>query len=103
VAAHALSRGGLAALMAALPPARRDGLAVITGRPGGADAVIAFALGALAAFLLLDLGVALAAIATCATVQAVLALLARRQIGGITGDVLGAAQQLGEAAVLLDA
>ena len=29
------------------------------------------------------------------------ALLARRQIGGITGDVLGAAEQVGETTVLL--
>ncbi len=36
-----------------------------------------------------------------AVVQGGLALQARRQIGGATGDVLGAAQQLGEAVVLL--
>jgi len=36
-------------------------------------------------------------------VQSGLALQAQRQIGGVTGDVLGAAQQLGEAAVLLAA
>jgi adenosylcobinamide-GDP ribazoletransferase len=32
-----------------------------------------------------------------------LARLAQRQIGGYTGDVLGAAQQMGEIAVLLSA
>jgi adenosylcobinamide-GDP ribazoletransferase len=32
-----------------------------------------------------------------------LAALARRQIGGYTGDVLGAAQQIGEIAMLLTA
>ena len=101
IAAHSLSRGGLAALMAALPPARGDGLAVATGRPGGADALAAFLLGALAAVLLLDFAVAVVALLACAAVQAAVALQAQRQIGGITGDVLGAAQQLGEAAVLL--
>jgi len=103
VAAHAASRGGLAALMWALPPARSDGLAVATGRPGAADALAAAVLGALPALLLLELDVALAALAATALLQAGLALLARRQIGGVTGDVLGAAQQLGEAAVLLAA
>jgi len=101
ITAHTLSRGGLAPLMSALPQARGDGLAAATGRPGGADAVTALAIGVLAAFLLLDFGVAVVAILACAVVQLGLGLQAQRQIGGITGDVLGAAQQLGEAAILL--
>lgn len=101
VAAHALSRGGLALMMWRLPTARSDGLAVATGRPGGADAVAAAVLGMLPALLLLPLEVAVTAILATAALQGVLALTAGRQIGGITGDVLGAAQQLGEAAVLL--
>lgn len=101
VAAHALSRGGLAPIMWALPHARSDGLGAATGRPGGAEALAAFALGAAIALLLLDLAVAVVAILAAAVVQTGLALQARRQIGGATGDVLGAAQQLGEAAVLL--
>jgi len=103
IAAHALSRGGLAALMATLAPARSDGLAVATGRPGGADALASFAIGVVVTFLCLDLGTAVVAVLACVTVQLGLALHARRQIGGVTGDVLGAAQQLGEAAVLLAA
>lgn len=101
VAAHCLSRGGLAAIMWALPPARRDGLAVATGRPGGGDAIAALIIGLAAAFLLLDFTAALTAVIAVATLQWVIAVQARRQIGGVTGDVLGAAQQLGEAAVLL--
>lgn len=101
IAAHALSRGGLATLLWALPPARSDGLAVAAGRPRSADAVAALVLGALPALLLLEWRVALAAILAVAALQALIALQAQRQIGGVTGDVLGAAQQLGEAAVLL--
>ena len=101
VAAHSLSRGGLATIMWALPPARNDGLAAATGRPGGADALAGLVIGVVCALLLLDLAVAIVAILATVTLQAVLALQARRQIGGVTGDVLGAAQQLGEAAVLL--
>jgi adenosylcobinamide-GDP ribazoletransferase len=101
IAAHSVSRAGLAALMFALPPARSDGLAAATGRPGGGDTVTALVLGAIAAGLVLEPAVALVAIAACAVLQAGLGLQARRQIGGATGDVLGAAQQLGEAAVLL--
>ncbi len=101
IAAHALSRAGLAPIMWALPPARSDGLAAATGRPGGADALAALVFGIAAAFLLLDGAVALVAVVACAVVQGGLALQARRQLGGATGDVLGAAQQVGEAAVLL--
>ena len=101
IAAHAASRGGLAPIMWLLPPARSDGLAAATGRPAAGDAATAVIFGIAAAFLLLDFAVAVTAILACAVVQAVLALQARRQIGGVTGDVLGAAQQLGEVAVLL--
>jgi len=101
VAAHALSRSGLVVMMWRRPPARSDGLAVATGRPGGADALAAAMLGVLPAVLLLPVEVAVTAILATAILQGVLALAADRQIGGITGDVLGAAQQLGEAAVLL--
>lgn len=101
VAAHALSRGGLAVLMWGLPPARSDGLAVATGRPGGADVLAAAVLGVLPVLLLLPLEAAVVALVACAALQGAMALTARRQIGGVTGDVLGAAQQLGEAAVLL--
>ncbi|HEY9537567.1 MAG TPA: adenosylcobinamide-GDP ribazoletransferase, partial [Kiloniellaceae bacterium] len=65
------------------------------------DAIAAAVLGGVPALVLLDFTVALAAAAAVAVVQAALAWQARRQIGGVTGDVLGAAQQLGEAAVLL--
>ena len=99
--AHALSRAGLAPLMWALPAARSDGLAAVTGRPGGSDVLTALIIGAATALLLLDFAVAVTAILACAVAQWGLALQARRQIGGVTGDVLGAAQQLGEAAVLL--
>ncbi len=101
LAAHALSRAGLAALMWGLPPARSDGLAAATGRPGGADALTAALIGLAAALLLLDLAIAVTAVLACAVAQLALAAQARRQIGGVTGDVLGAAQQLGELAVLL--
>ncbi|MEO3427690.1 adenosylcobinamide-GDP ribazoletransferase [Pelagibius sp. CAU 1746] len=101
IAAHSLSRAGLAPVMWALPQARSDGLAAATGRPGGADALAALAIGVTAAALLLDPARALVAVLAVAVLQGGLALQARRQIGGVTGDVLGAAQQLGEAAVLL--
>src|SRR5690606_33378218 len=91
VAAHALSRGGLAVLMWGLPSARSDGLAVATGRPGAADALASAVLGVLSAILLLPAEAALTAMLACAALQGAMALMAQRQIGGVTGDVLGAA------------
>jgi adenosylcobinamide-GDP ribazoletransferase len=44
---------------------------------------------------------ALVAIAAVAVVVTLCGVLAMRKIGGVTGDVLGAAEQLGETAVLL--
>jgi adenosylcobinamide-GDP ribazoletransferase len=101
IAAHALSRALLPAAMRLLPPARADGLGAKAGRPTAAAMVIALLVGA--AISLASLGPVRGALAfglAAATVAAA-ALMARRQIGGLTGDVLGAFQQLAEIAVLL--
>lgn len=82
--------------MAALPPARRDGLGRAAADPGRARVAAGLALGA-AALLPLG-GAALAVLAAMALATLLPALLARRRIGGQTGDVLGAVQQLAEAA-----
>ena len=102
IAAAALSRGMMPAVMAGLDAARSDGLAQSVGRPSLAMAVIAVTIGDVVAIAFLGLS-ALVAIGIAAAMVLGLALLARRKIGGQTGDVLGAAQQLSETAVLLGA
>jgi len=101
IAAHALARGVLPAMSMSLAYARKDGLAANAGRPDLATAAIAGALALLIAMLSLPVGhtlyAALAAVA-CATGMA---WLARRQIGGQTGDVLGGAEQVAETAILV--
>jgi adenosylcobinamide-GDP ribazoletransferase len=99
VAAGAVSRAALPAAMAALPPARADGLAAGAGRPHPLRAAAALLIAALIAFLLLG-GTALAALVAGAAGALAVILLARRQIGGHTGDVLGAIQQLTEIGAL---
>lgn len=111
VAAGALSRCALAALALALPPARRDGLGAAQGRPAASTVLLALILGLAVAGAALwgiaRLGADAVALPLAAVFLASLtavwamAALARRQIGGQTGDVFGAAQQLAEAAVLL--
>jgi adenosylcobinamide-GDP ribazoletransferase len=65
--------------------------------------VTAALLGALAALLLLGPLSGLLAILLGAAAVGGIALLARRRLGGYTGDVFGAAQQMAEIAILLAA
>ena len=58
-------------------------------------------LAAIIALLFLGFPAAIAAVLVAAATTLGLAWLARRQIGGQTGDVLGAMQQVGEIGVLL--
>jgi adenosylcobinamide-GDP ribazoletransferase len=103
IAAHAVSRGLLPAAMHALAPARKDGLGAEAGRPAAAVATVAAAICGLVALATLGPGRgALAWVVAAASVTAA-AVLARRQIGGYTGDVLGAFQQIGEIVMLLAA
>ncbi|HJS84166.1 MAG TPA: adenosylcobinamide-GDP ribazoletransferase [Acetobacteraceae bacterium] len=91
IGAGALGRGGLAIVILLAGPARADGLGAGLGRPSGARALAGAGLGLATAWLVLPssgiaLGVALAALGTAVAMSR----LARRQIGGYTGDVLGA-------------
>ena len=103
IAAHAASRALLPAAMRALPPARDDGLGADAGRPGALSILAAAAIGA--AIALAALGPLLGALAFAASAAAVLAaaIFAFRRIGGDTGDVLGAFQQIAEIVILLAA
>lgn len=100
LAAGALSRAGLPVLMAALPHARSDGLSHSVGRPETATVALALLLGLALAWPASG-SPALLAATVFAVVLAGLAALAKARIGGQTGDILGAAQQLGEIAALL--
>ena len=99
IAAGAVSRAALPAVMVALPQARPDGLAACAGRPHPLRAAAAVLIAALLALVLLG-GVAPVALVAGGLAALAVALLAGRQIGGYTGDVLGAIQQLAEVGVL---
>jgi adenosylcobinamide-GDP ribazoletransferase len=101
IAAGAVSRAGMPALMASLPPARDHGLAVGAGRPHSLRVAAGIAIAALLAFIMLAPGMAMGGLVAAAGAVLVTGGLARRQIGGYTGDVLGAAQQLAEIGFLL--
>lgn len=101
IATHALARATLPAVSLALPFARDDGLAASAGQPDPVVAAIAAGIGAIVALICLPVGTAVSAAVLVALGAAGIAWLALRQIGGVTGDVLGATEQVGEALVLL--
>ena len=97
--AAALSRAGMAGLMHTLPFARDDGLSRQTGRPPRANTPMSLGIAVILALWLTGTAALPAALATLAAV-ALLGQVARAKIGGQTGDILGAAQQLSETAAL---
>lgn len=99
-AAHAASRGLFGAFMHLVPPARGDGLSANAGSVTSESAIVGAALGAVA-LLALGLGGAIAALILLGLLFAAFRALCLSQIGGQTGDTIGALQQLGEIAVLL--
>ena len=101
VVVGAASRTAMVALLAALPPARGDGLGAGAGAPERWRVAVALALPFGLALGLLGPAQALVLLATGAVVCALWGWVARRCFGGQTGDVLGAGQQLVEAGMLL--
>ncbi|MFC0219096.1 adenosylcobinamide-GDP ribazoletransferase [Pseudochelatococcus lubricantis] len=102
VAAHVASRALMPAFMNAVPPARATGLSAGMGRVGGKTAAAALAIGAVA-LLPGGLSFTLAASMLLALWFLALKRMCERQIGGQTGDVVGALQQGAEIVLLLSA
>jgi adenosylcobinamide-GDP ribazoletransferase len=103
VAAPALGRGAMVALAAALPYAREDGLGRGFQRgargPAGAAALVS---ALIIAVLCGGVG-GLMLFAAALLSTALLGVLAWRRLGGVSGDVFGAACELAQAGVLLAA
>jgi adenosylcobinamide-GDP ribazoletransferase len=105
VAASAMSRAVGLIPLATLPPARGDGAGASAARPSMSSMRTALAIGAILALAPVLAGATLAqavvAILAAFAGAVGMARLAERQIGGYTGDVLGAAQQVAEIAMLI--
>ena len=102
IAVAALSRAGALIPLALLEPARADGAGAAAGRlePGALAGAWGSALAITLVLGLVSFGFGRALAATLASGVAALAMvaLARRAIGGQTGDVAGATQQAAEIA-----
>ncbi len=106
VAAAAVSRTAGLLPLALLPPARTDGASAAAGRPTAGTMAIALAIAAIVAAAGAASGMATLRAVALALVLAVipalvLTRLARRLIGGQTGDVAGAVQQMAEIAFMV--
>ncbi len=101
IASHAAARAAMPVLMLVLPPARSEGLAFDAGRPPGEAVAAAAVIGFLILAICLHFGHGLLALIVLAAIMALMAWLATRQIGGQTGDVVGALEQVSEIAILL--
>jgi len=101
LAAHAASRAGVPAFMWLVKPARSDGLSAAAGRPPRQSVAIALGLGVLCLVFGLGVSKALIGLILLSLAGVVVGRLAVRQIGGQTGDILGALQQISEIAILL--
>ncbi len=99
VATGAISRAPMALVMALLPNARGSGLSHATGRPAPGVAVVALGLATGLALAVLGWS-ALGPLVVAAGIMVVLSVVALRKIGGQTGDILGALQQLVEVGCL---
>lgn len=101
IAVGAVSRASWPVLMAWLPPARTDGLGASHGRQPTQRMVVTVAVAALVTLIVLPFGHALVVLLVAILAFAALGFLVLRQIGGYTGDALGATQQSVEVAMLL--
>ena len=100
-AAGAISRAAMPVVMLALPRAAATGLAAAAGKPEILDMLFGVGAAALLVLVLLEPVEALATLVAATVATLVIAALARRRLGGYTGDILGAVQQMAEIAALL--
>jgi adenosylcobinamide-GDP ribazoletransferase len=103
IAAHAAGRASMPIAMWLVPSARTDGLSAGAGRVSRKNAGIAGIIGLIALVFAFGLTVSFTVGLLLLVSVGGMARLCMKQIGGHTGDVLGAVEQLGEIIVLLAA
>jgi adenosylcobinamide-GDP ribazoletransferase len=100
VCGHVVGRAAMLALAARLPAAAPGRGAEVVGRPGRAGAAVAAALVTGTLVLATGLWAPLIVVAVAAVVTALCGVVFARRLRGVTGDTLGAAEQLAELAAI---
>jgi len=101
IVAHASARAPLPIFMWFIPLARTDGLSAQAGRPPRTSMAAAGLLGVTALMLGLGPIAAIIGLFLLALAGILMGWLSMRQIGGQTGDVIGAVEQINEILILL--
>lgn len=101
ITAHAGARALIPPVTLLIDNASESGLGGMAGKPKTSTVQTALAIGAALLVILLPLSTAIVVAAAGCAAAAAVAALAQRQIGGYTGDVLGAVEQVAETAMLL--
>jgi adenosylcobinamide-GDP ribazoletransferase len=102
ITAHACGRATLPIIMRSLPLARANGLAVDAGKPSAAATYQGIGVALLISAFACGPGAALVSIVVAIVAAFLISEVARRQIGGYTGDVLGAAQEVAQLAIFVN-
>jgi adenosylcobinamide-GDP ribazoletransferase len=101
IATAAASRAALPAVMHFIPVAREDGLSVGAGKPSFDRAITALLIGVGFLLFLLGFRTCIVAIGLSALVAGMFVYFVAMRLGGQTGDVLGATQQITETTIFL--
>ncbi|HEY7246200.1 MAG TPA: adenosylcobinamide-GDP ribazoletransferase [Xanthobacteraceae bacterium] len=101
IASHAAARAPLPSFMRLVPAARSDGLSAAAGAPSPESAAMAWVIGAAALIAGLNPAAGVSALLLLAAATTAMAWATVRQIGGQTGDVVGALEQVNEVLILL--
>ncbi len=102
ITAHAMGRATLPIIMRSLPLARADGLAVEAGKPSAAATYQGLGVALLISAFACGPGPALVSLVVAIVAAFLVSEIARRQIRGYSGDVLGAAQEVAQLAIVIN-
>lgn len=100
-AAAAVSRGILPLFMRTMPYAKESGLAAAAGKPEFNPVAVSLLITAAILFLSFGFWISVGVVLAIAIVTGVIAWWVMQRLGGQTGDVLGAIQQISELVVIL--
>jgi adenosylcobinamide-GDP ribazoletransferase len=102
ITANVCGRAVLPMVMRSLPLARANGLAVEAGKPTAPASYQGLGIALLVSAFACGPGAALVSVVVAIVAAFLVSEIARRQIGGYTGDVLGAAEEVAQLAILIN-